>query len=365
MRKVNYKSQSLRNASSFAVESLETRALMSASFTWPTPELFPPVSAGDVNGDGRADIVAVQNSTRMTISRTGITLTHEAAVSVKLGNGDGTFGDGSVRFLLPAVQVADVATGDFNGDGRADLVLVEGNDSQRPGAVHLALGAGDGKFATPFYAGQFEGGIQGRLHVADFNGDGQLDIALSGAGSQRGIIAILIGLLRSNGQFDKQQTLRNPYADLKPVDVAAGDINGDGRADLAVALGDGSVRVALGNGLGGFADAALLPAVRGVFVALGDVNGDGLRDVVAADGDGSVFVALAGGEKGLLLPAVRTAAPLLPAVQRGLHLADVNGDGKSDLLYGDWAGGVHFLGFGQADGTFAIGGKTPTNSVLG
>jgi hypothetical protein len=349
------KSSSHRQAG--LVESLEQRTLMSASFLVPAVRPFALDAAGDLNGDGKADLVRVTNNIRLTIGRGGVSFIREAALTAQLGNGDGSFGDGSVRVLLPAVQVANVATGDFNGDGSVDVALVEGAESANPGAVHLLLGNGDGTLKPHVLAGRFEG-ISGELHVADFNGDGRADLAIE----QRGIIAVLIGLLRDTG-FAKQQTAILPYG-RDVLDAAAGDFNGDGRADIAAVLGDGSVRVAL-NGEGfQFADQGAIGGVSADRVAAGDVNGDGFHDLIMTTGDGSVFVAL-GSERGLV-PAVHSEIHLLPAVQRSLHVADVNGDGKADLLVSDILGRPRAVFFGQADGTFGktIGGIDGSDGVL-
>jgi hypothetical protein len=345
------------------LEALEQRTLMSASFLVPAVHPGTLNAAGDLNGDGKADLITVANTERVTLGRGGVKFAPESLLQVQLGNGDGSFGDGSVRILLPAVQVANVATGDFDGDGSVDVALVEGPDSADPGAVHLLLGNGDGTLQPHVLAGRFDGGISGELHVADFNGDGRADLGIE----EHGIIAVLIGLLRQPG-FEKQQTAILPYA-RDVVDAAAGDFNGDGRADIAVALGDGSVRVAL-NGPGfQFEDQGAIKGIIAIRVAAGDVNGDGFHDLIAF-GDGSVFVAR-GSERGLL-PAVQTQLDgsahglLLPAI-RNLHVADVNGDGRADLIVTDILGRPRAVFYGLEDGGFAntIGGSNGPDSVLG
>lgn len=348
------------------LEALEQRTLMSASFLVPAVHPGTLDAAGDLNGDGKADLITVANTQRVTLGRGGVKFAPESLLQVQLGNGDGSFGDESVRILLPAVQVANVATGDFDGDGSVDVALVEGPDSADPGAVHLLLGNGDGTLQPHVLAGRFEGGISGEVHVADFNGDGRADLGIE----EHGIIAVLIGLLRQPG-FEKQQTALLPYIRDGVTDTAAGDFNGDGRADIAAVLGDGSVRVALNGSNFVFKDeGAIIGVLRAERVLAGDIDGDGLHDLVATTGDGSVFVAV-GSERGLL-PAVQSQLPsethglLLPAV-RSLDVADVNGDGRSDLIVTDILGRPRAVFYGQADGSVskAIGGSNGLDDLLG
>jgi hypothetical protein len=177
---------SSRKSSSFSsnrrvglLEALEQRTLMSASFLVPAVHPGTIDAAGDLNGDGKADLISVANTVRATDGRGGVKFAPEAALQVQLGNGDGSFGDGSVRVLLPAVQVSNVATGDFDGDGSVDVALVEGPDSAMPGAVHLLLGNGDGTL-QPRRDSAVEGWAPRSIAPGDFNRDGKLDLARGG-----------------------------------------------------------------------------------------------------------------------------------------------------------------------------------------
>ena len=197
------------------------------------------VAVNDFNHDGNADVVLADGS-------------------VYLGNGDG-----SLRFLASApLGGVAVATGDFNHDGIPDLaaaVECAPAGCSSGGQLLIALGNGDGTFQTPtalpsggFYAES--------LAVADFNNDGNLDIALvnncrdSGC-SAGGSVSIYLG--NGNGTFSLLNTI-SYHLRLFPLSVVAGDFNNDGLADLAVGLRKlhaaqlGIVNVLLGNGDGSF-----------------------------------------------------------------------------------------------------------------
>ena len=235
------------------------------------------VAVSDFNRDGNADVVLADGS-------------------VYLGGGDG-----KLHFLASAsLGGVAVTTGDFNHDGNPDLAAavecVLGGCSSG-GQLSIASGNGDGTFQTPtalpsggFYAES--------LVVADFNGDGNLDIALvnnctdSGC-STGGSVSIYLG--NNNGTFSFLNTITNISG--FPTSIVAGDFNNDGRVDLAVSgIAAGSdfnpppVNVLLGNGDGSFQSPIVFAASGcaggcGISAAvIGDFNSDGILDLVLADG---------------------------------------------------------------------------------
>jgi len=206
------------------------------------------VAVADFNSDGVLDLVVANFGSN--------------SVSVLLGNGDGSFQP--ARSFAVGNEPISVAVGDFNGDGRLDLAVA--NNFLFSSSISVLLGNGDGTFQTAL---SFPAGGSPRfIAVADFNGDGVLDLAVANWVSAT--VSILLG--NGDGTFQAPQ---NFFAETEPNSIAVGDYDGDGRLDLAVA-NYSSVVVLLGNGDGSFQPARLFSA--GAFpvysVAVGDFNGD-------------------------------------------------------------------------------------------
>lgn len=304
------------------------------------------IAIGDFNGDGKQDL-AVANYTGNT--QTG-------AVSVFLGNGDGTF-QAAVDYAA-GISPYSIALGDFNGDGKTDLAVANlGSGSSTAGSVSILLGNGDGTFATQVsYAAGFNPGF---VVVADFNADGQADLAVASDVST-GSLCVLLG--NGDGTFSAPLT----YTGFFPSSIAVGDFNGDGKADLAMSSSPGldspsEVAVLLGNG-----DGTFQPAVNYSnggdnpnFVAVGDFNSDGKQDLAVAAADGiSIFL---GNGNGTFQPAVNYAGDTQPT---SVAVTDFNGDGKPDIALANFdfsTGGNVSVLLGNGDGTF----QEPTSYTAG
>ena len=292
------------------------------------------VAVADLNGDGRPDLVVANSCLSMATCETG------GGVSVLLGNGNGTF-QPAVIYYSGGSGANSVAIADVNGDGRPDLVVGNGcqglgSGCSAPGTAGILLGNGDGTFqpALSYNAGdQFISAIA----VADLNGDGHPDVVVIGDNAP-GLVSVLLG----NGDGTFQEQVNYSMGGDEPGGVAIADVNGDGHPDLIVAsecqdgdCNDGIVTVLLGNGDGTFQSPVIYSSggIGAGSVTIADVNGDGHSDLVATDsasgGSGEIGVLLGNGD-GTFQPAVSFPSGGLGPVS--VAAADLNRDGKPDLV---------------------------------
>ena len=264
-----------------------------------------PVVLGDLDGDGDLDIVAGNGSS--------------GSVTVLLNDGTGQVTAASGSPISIGGSGASVALGDVNGDGDLDIVAANGNSN-----VTVLLNDSAGTFTaasgSPFDAGA----VTDRVALGDINQDGRLDIV----GTQSGAVAVLLG----DGRGGFSAASWSPFAlTFTPSSLELGDFSRDGRLDW-VAVSGSSVAVMLANASGeGFTAATGSPFTVGTnpyHATLGDFNGDGWLDFVSANwSSNNVTVLLANGTGGF------NAASGF-AVGNGpvwVTVGDVNGDGRLDI----------------------------------
>ena len=233
-------------------------ALQTNSVTLPTNA--QQMAAGDLNGDGNADVVTVHGP--------GDGFSGAARVLLSQGNGEFVVGDSLSTSNLPA---ADTALGDFTGDGVPDIALTvaEGSDQLR-----IAINDGSGDFGAPLIVNVTTNGTQG-VAAGDFNNDEDDDIALANGGN------VLAMLGTGTASFEAPEVLPVPDGAVANL-VTVADINSDELADvIAVYSNQAMVSVFPSNGDGTFDDRIdIMVGAASDSLATGDVNDDGVPDIV-------------------------------------------------------------------------------------
>lgn len=263
------------------------------------------IRTADMNGDGTLDVV-----------------TAHAFPKVSITPGDCSGGLGPASVIDGGTRLEDVEVADLNGDGRPDVATSDSNSN----AVWVYLNSG-GQLAAPVLLPAGSGPFG--LAAADVSGDGLVDLVASN--NYSGTLSVFIN--QGGGTFSPARTVTSPGQGT--IDVAIGDINRDGREDLAVAVasGTGAVGVFFNRGDGGFSPMISYPAAplgnAPDLVALADLNRDGWLDVAATHRSyGQLGVFLGRGDGGLAAQKSYDAGSGLES----LRVADLNGDGALDAV---------------------------------
>lgn len=318
------------------------------------------VTVGDVDGDGRADLVisrqgsgeiavlAGDGAGRFRLS--GVFPAGENPVDIALGDYDEDgdldaavanhdtdyvtllLNDGTGRFLLAPSSPLNVGvrphphaieTIDLDGDSHLDL-LIDDRDAE---AIAVFLGSGQATFARPGPRIAVGGDPYRGMAMADVDGDGTADLVTP----NRDEIAVVLSASPSGNRPPLKTAAERPFT------VAAGDLTGDGIVDLIIGSEPGPVSILRGAGSGRFEQDSALKWRRpsgGKKAVIGDLDGDGVGDAVVTNYmDSQVFVIWGG-------PApMRTGEIPGGANPWGLVVADLTGDGLDDIVVVDQTGG--------------------------
>ncbi len=238
----------------------------------------------------------------------------------------------------------DLVVGDFNGDGIPDLATPD----SATGVVAIFLGKGDGTFQPAKFASTGTGSMPLALAAADFNADGKLDLAVALA--NQGAVAILLG--NGDGTFQPARFVTTAGSALyHPIALAVADFNHDGRLDIATANNSLGASVLLGNGDGSFQPYKLLGSSQGpTWIAAGDFNHDGDPDLAVTTSSNTVDISMGNGDGTFQgYTSIATGGGSNP---QSVAVADLDGDGNSDLVVACYGANAVGVLLGNGDGTF-------------
>ena len=285
-------------------------------------QLYPSMIGGDFNGDGKADLAV--------LSYNGNSISY---VTVLPGNGDGTFETPITSQVYAQsstggdVIIGTLASADFNGDGKLDLAVV--GDYVSSGGATILIGNGDGSFKARNPNVDLTADFA-LIATGDFNGDGIPDFVAPNYFEFGGSPTIFLG--KGDGTFTYSKV--SFTLDYFPTSVLVADFNGDGILDLAFSDLNG-VEIALGNGDGTFTETAASPIrVQDELYSLklGDFNNDGKVDIAGIDNYADRMVLLLGAGDGTF--TVTATTPPISQIWLGpfaMVAGDFNEDGAPDL----------------------------------
>jgi hypothetical protein len=254
-----------------------------------------------------------------------------------------------------SADIISMATADLNHDGKLDLVYVDGLPFNQ-GTLHILLGKGNGTF-THAADIKLPSGVFSALTLADVTNDGNIDVLLGGSSPLTSTVLLSVLIGNGDGTFQSPVTSSFQQANMfnfpNGSHFAVGDINGDGKADLAI-LANGYVYLFLGDNSGNFTLGTPVRSSAENEVYLLDLKGDGILDLIATDSLGADFLVYLGKGDGTFPNFTRYT---LGNPSGGFFIADMNRDGHPDVLtiyYNNANANQPILAYfpGNPDGTF-------------
>jgi RHS repeat-associated protein len=321
------------------------------------------VSAGDFDGDGKTDL-AVANTTGNTVSifrNTGIS-TGSVSFATKID-----YATGSNPYSISA--------GDFDGDGKTDLAIV--NSGSNTVSIYLNTSTGVGSISFAAKIDYATGATPYSVSTGDFDGDGKADLAVANSGSNT--VSVFLNTSIGVGSISFATKMDYTTGSL-PYWVSIGDLDNDGKSDLAVAS-YGSSKVSLfrntSTGIGSLSFAAKIDYTTGSnpsSVSVGDLDGDGKADLAVANYAGNTVSLLRNTSTGAGSMSFATKLDYAVGTNpRSISIGDLDGDGKMDLAVANYTVKTVSLLQNTSSGTgsvsfaakvdYAMGGNANTASV--
>ena len=294
------------------------------------------IIAVDLNGDGKVDL-ACANS-------------RDNSISVLTNNGSGGFALASV--INVGAYPNSITAADVNGDGKMDLICANTGDN----TISVLTNDGYGNFSISSLASI--GGFTYSITAADINGDGHVDLIC--AQEYAGTLQILTN--DGGGNFTIASTLTvGGY----PSSVVAADVNGDGKMDLICANAMKSVSIFTNDGSGGFVLSSTPETDWDTYPVIAcDINGDGKVDLIAASWNSiSLSVLTNDGTGNFSLECIIGVEDqdTQSGCPDGVSAADMNGDGKMDLICANWCAGLIQVFTNDDSGGFALASAVGIN----
>jgi hypothetical protein len=292
-----------------------------------TPAPGSPFAAGDTPND-----LAIGDFDRNGTLDVAVPNHETKNVTLLLGDGTGRFAPSpaSPITVRSRPHAHGVAAGDFDGDGNLDLAV----ESFEEDAVEVLYGDGKGRFEAPGRTFKTGGRVPyQRLRAGDLDRDGRTDLVTTNI--QSGSVSVLLG----SASRSMRAAAGSPFATgPSPFSHAIADVDGDGALDVVVAGYAGSpekrsadgVHLLLGDGKGGLKERAGSPYAAGpspIGIAAGDLDGDGRADVASPANSGDAVDVFRGTKDGL----VKLATVPVGKGPEAVAIGDVNGDGKGDI----------------------------------
>ena len=300
------------------------------------------VAAADVNADGMADLISVNASI--------------GTLTVLTNNGNGGFGSNATYTV--GIKPVWVTAVDLNGDGKVDLVSANAGTGANNSSLAVLTNDGLGNFVLS----SVQTAVGSRSYavvVADVNGDAKLDLISANALTPNGTFLIFTN--NGTGGF---AFASSPAAGKDPLSLVAADVNGDNWVDLISANYDGHNLAVLTNDGSGNFTLASLPNVGALPISIvaADVNGDGQPDLISANsapaGGNSLSVLINNGS-GNFAPATNYPVGSNPCA---VLAADMNGDGKIDLISANFVDSTFSVLTNNGSGSFALALSSPTGA---